>query len=284
MRCLPRRKIESEYYEGTWRNRRREHRRCRACFTCPTCTPGTKHTLTDFVHGSKICKTCARTLTCVVCKRAKLKMEYPDSVWSHQNKRGHHRCHACFFCPRCPPEEVHTLCDFELGAAICKRCDTLTCSACQKQVEKHLCHRNRDASVTVCESCVELGCTMGDTTLYRCDECCQTLGGQRFHQVQLKHFKYDSRVRDRLTCKTCESQRPQRLAKLKTRVVRSKRRCLCHRHKAPGIHLESCLVSDKESSRRWPGSDEGVTVNDFKLLQRLQPVWWNKALGKATKR
>ena len=136
MRCLPRRNIESEYYEGTWRNRRREHRRCRACFTCPTCTPGTKHRLTDFVHGSKICKTCARTLTCVVCKRAKLKMEYPDSVWSHQNKRGHHRCHACFFCPRCPPEEVHTLCDFELGAAICKRCDTLTCSACQKQVDK----------------------------------------------------------------------------------------------------------------------------------------------------
>ena len=60
-------KIESEYYESTWVHRKREHRRCRTCFTCPTCTPGTKHILTDVVHGSKICRTCARTLTCAVC-------------------------------------------------------------------------------------------------------------------------------------------------------------------------------------------------------------------------
>ena len=91
-------KLEHEFHESTWKNRNREHRRCRACFTCPTCAPGTKHTLADFVHGSKICRTCARTLTCVVCKRPKLKTEYPDSVWRHQKERKHHRCRAFLSC------------------------------------------------------------------------------------------------------------------------------------------------------------------------------------------
>ena len=150
-------------------------------------------------------------------------------------------------------------------------------------MEQHLCQRNRDASVTLCQACVEQGCTMEDTALYRCDECFQALGGQRFQQWQLHNFKYLPN-RDRLICTTCVSQRPQRLTKLRPRVSRSKRRCHCDRHSAPGIHLESCLASDKESSGRWPGSDEGVTVDDFKFLQRWQPVWWSKALGKATKR
>ena len=183
-------KMECEYYQSIWRLRRREHRRCRDCFTCPTCAPGTKHSLADFVHGSKICKTCATTLTCVVCKQAKLKTAYPDAIWNNQKTRMHHRCHGCFVCPKCPPEKVHTLYDFKLGAAICKRCDTLTCSACKKEVEQHLCRRRRDGSVALCQACVELGCTMEDTALYRCHECFQALGGQRFQHSQLKNFKY----------------------------------------------------------------------------------------------
>ena len=39
------------------------------------------------------------------------------------------------------------------------------------------------------------------------------------------------------------------------------------------------MASAKESSKRWPGSDEGVTVNDFRFLQKWQPEWWSKALG-----
>jgi len=235
------------------------------------------------VHASKICKTCAIVLTCVVCKRAKLKTKYSDWVWNHQKTRKHHRCLACFICRRCPPDEVHDLCDFEFGANICKRCDTLTCSACRKQVEKQFGKKYRDASVTLCQACVEQGCTMKDKTVYRCDECSQKLGGQRFQQLQLQNFNYRAN-RDRLTCKTCVSQRPQRLTKLRPRVLRSKRRCHCNRHSAPGMHLESSLASDKELSRRWPGSDEGVTVDDFRFLQRWQPAWWSKALGKATTR
>ena len=105
---------------------------------------------------------------------------------------------------------------------------------------------------------------MKDTALYRCDECFEKLCIQRFQQKQLHNVKYIA-DRNRLTCKTCVSQRPQRLTKLRPRVLRSKRRCHCNRHSAPGMHVESCLASDKESSGRWPGSDEGVTVHDFRF-------------------
>ena len=139
--------------------------------------------------------------------------------------------------------------------------------------------RNRDS----CQACVEQGGTLRDPALYRCDECFQKLGGQRFQHLQHRNFKYNERS-DRLICKTCHKQRPQRLTQLKPLVVRSARRCHCSKHRAPGVHLESCLASDKESWKRWPGSDEGVTVDDFRFLQRWQPDWWRKALGKATKR
>ena len=87
-----------------------------------------------------------------------------------------------------------------------------------------------------------------------------------------------------LVCKTCVTQRTQSLAKLKPYVSQSKRICRCNTVRAPGFHVESCLTSDKERANRWPGSDKGVTLDDFRFLQRYTPDWWMKALGKVARR
>ena len=173
-----------------WKDKKRDTQlRCRTCFKCPTCAPGTKHVLSDFIHGSKICNTCARTLTCVVCKKAKLKSEYPDTVWNNQKTQKHHRCRACFTCTRCPAGKVRRMVDFDFGMPYCKSCDTDTCSACQKTVEKDLCLTNRFSNVVLCLSCESRGCTLREPRLYRCDECGQRFGAQVYDSKQLWNFK-----------------------------------------------------------------------------------------------
>ena len=153
MRRVPRGKTQSEYHFHLWKDRSsREHRRCKTCFKCPTCAPGTKHALADFIHGSKICNTCTRTLTCVVCKKAKLKSEHPDAFWNNQKTQKHHRCQACFTCTRCPAGKVRRMIDFDFGMPYCKRCDARTCNACEKTIEKDLCLENRNSNVVLCLS------------------------------------------------------------------------------------------------------------------------------------
>ena len=126
MRRVPKGKTQGEYHHDVWRLRNsRAHRRCITCFKCPTCAPGTKHVLADFIHGSKICNTCTRILTCVVCKKAKLRSEYPDTVWNNQKTQKHHRCQACFTCTRCPAGKVCRMIDFDFGMPYCKSCDCL---------------------------------------------------------------------------------------------------------------------------------------------------------------
>ena len=83
-----------------------------------------------------------------------------------------------------------------------------------------------------------------------------------------------------LVCKTCETERTERLTKLKAYVSRSKRICHCKTVRAPGFHVDSCLTSDKERANRWPGSDKGITLDDFRFLERYKPNFWMKALGK----
>ena len=166
--------------------------------------------------------------------------------------------------------------DFDFGMPYCKRCDTDTCSACERKIEKHLCHTNRNSNVVLCLSCESRGCTLREPRLYRCDECEQSFGATVYDSKQLWNFKLRQTP---LFCKTCMKVRPRRFAKLRFLVTRSERICKCNKKLAPGLHLESCLTSATESKQRWPGSDQGVTRRDFKYLQRWQPDWWNKALG-----
>ena len=274
-------KIQADYSDFIWYHRnKREHNRCRACFKCPTCPPETKHILADFIPSAKICNTCSKTLTCVVCKQAKPKIGYSESMWKHQKVRQHIRCQACLTCPKCPAGNVRELDDFTLGSIYCKRCDTIACSACKKQVQRHLCRTTRDKSVVLCVSCADRGCTLRDPQFYRCDECYKQFGVQHYVQKQIDNMKHLLKQKT-LICKTCAPLRPQRLAKLKRYVSRSRRICHCSKVCAPGLHVESCLTSDKESTGRWPGSDEGITLDDFRYLQRCRPGWWMKALGKA---
>ena len=151
-------KIQADYDDFIWYHRnKRGNNRCRACFKCPTCPPRIKHILGDFIHGAKICNTCAKTLTCVVCKQAKPKTEYSDSVWKNQKSRQHNRCQTCLTCPGCPPGKVHGADDFTFGSTYCKRCYTIACSACKKQIQQHLCKTTRGASVVLCAPCEKQG-------------------------------------------------------------------------------------------------------------------------------
>ena len=141
-------KTQSEYHFNMWKDKSvRKQIRCITCMRCPTCAPGTKHVLNDFTHGSKICNTCNRTLTCVVCKKAKPRSSYTDTVWNNQKTQKHHRCQACFTCTRCPAGKPHKMIDFAFGMPYCKRCDARTCNACEKTIEKDLCLTNRNSTL-----------------------------------------------------------------------------------------------------------------------------------------
>ena len=273
-------KIKDDYNDFIWYHRnKRGNNRCPACFNCPTCPPRTKHSLLDFKHGAKICNTCTKTLTCVVCKKDNLKSEYSDSVWKNQKSRRHIRCKTCLICPKCPAGTVHGLDDFTFGSTICKGCDTITCSACEKQIEQYLCKTIRYDAIVLCASCEDRGCTRRHLQLYTCDECSQQFGVQHYDQKQLDNKK--QKQFNALVCKTCVTERTKRLTKLKVCVSHSKRICRCNTVRAPGHHVESCLTSEQKRSHRWPGSDTGVTLRDFRFLQRYKPNWWMKALGKA---
>ena len=128
-------KPQSEFFQDTWnKKKRRLHIRCISCFQCPTCAPGTKHNLSDFLHGSKICVTCNKTLACVVCKEKRPSHDFSASVWNNQKHQVHHRCTACFVCARCPSNTKHVLTDFKFGSRFCNACDAITCAACGSSI------------------------------------------------------------------------------------------------------------------------------------------------------
>ena len=201
-------------------------------------------------------------------------------MWRRQKQRQHHRCQACFSCPGCPPGTIHDIDDFVLGAVYCKDCDTSTCTVCRKQITQEFCKKNRDASVVLCHACRERGLSLRDHELHKCRECHLSFGATRFYSIQLHNaYRTESRKRKPPTCKSCLRKMPGRFAALRALVKRSTRYCRCSGFCAPGVHLEKCLVSDKESAQRWPGSDTGLTLADFRFLQRQRPHWWRRALG-----
>ena len=106
------------------------------------------------------------------------------------------------------------------------------------------------------------------TEPYTCKYCHNKYGHRRIKKHQ----------RD-FVCDTC----PSRLAKLKELVRKSKIKCICQKTHAPGKVRDECLVNLDYRHVKWPGSDEGLILKDFRFLQSISkekvPRWWAQARG-----
>ena len=73
------------------------------------------------------------------------------------------------------------------------------------------------------------------------------------------------------------------MAKLKELVRKSEIKCICQKTHAPGKVRDECLVNLDYRHVKWPGSDEGLILKDFRFLQSIPkekvPSWWAQACG-----
>ena len=98
-----------------------------------------------------------------------------------------------------------------------------------------------------------------------------------FDAEMLKHYKYHSR--SKLECKECTAALEKKVKELRGKVKDSNRKCKCF---CPIHQLKCPLAPVVYHEKRWPGSDTGITAEERRFLDNLnpQPAWWRKAWGR----
>ena len=172
---------------------------------------------------------------------------------------------------------------------VCKDCQNkLRCGACKQLYNQNSWsrkerenHKQRQTTL-VCKPCRDLGYHPDDVETYACRICKCEFGAKKFDANMLSNYKYNSQPK--IECKECTATAERRVKELRGKLKGSKRICKCFCPIHQWSEKFKCpLAPVVYHEKRWPGSDTGITAEDRKFLDGLnpQPAWWRKAWGRS---
>ena len=117
--------------------------------------------------------------------------------------------------------------------------------------------------------CFALGYTPRDVERYTCAECGDK-GHMKFRRDALKNDKRRGQRSD-LVCLDCADRHKEIEGTLKDKKAI---RCTCGGKQSNRVHIfsnEKCSLFQRfAGERRWPGSNMGVTADDFQFCERMR--------------